>query len=102
LPGLLFEAAFHLDSKVFQRMWAAIAALAIPGVIATIGITAAVLTITFRGLGIAPDFTWGTALVFAALIAATDPVAVTALFRRLRTEQHRDSWERAELVTKPN
>jgi NhaP-type Na+/H+ or K+/H+ antiporter len=70
LPGLLFEAAFHLDSKVFQRMWAAIAALAIPGVIATIGITAAVLTITFRGLGIVPDFTWGTALVFAALIAA--------------------------------
>ena len=83
LPGLLFEAAFHLDSKVFRRMWAAIAALAIPGVIATIGITAAVLTITFRGLGIVPDFTWGTALVFAALIAATDPVAVTALFRRL-------------------
>jgi Na+:H+ antiporter len=83
LPGLLFEAAFHLDSKVFRRMWAAIAALAIPGVIAAIGITATVLTVSFRGLGSVPDFTWGTALVFASLIAATDPVAVTALFRRL-------------------
>jgi CPA1 family monovalent cation:H+ antiporter len=83
LPGLLFEAAFHLDSKVFRRMWVAITALAIPGVIAAIGITAVVLTVTFRGLGIVRDFSWGTALVFAALIAATDPVAVTALFRRL-------------------
>lgn len=61
----------------------AIAALAIPGVVAAIGITAVVVAVAFRGLAIVPHFAWGTALVFAALIAATDPVAVTALFRRL-------------------
>ncbi|MGE5099802.1 MAG: cation:proton antiporter [Deltaproteobacteria bacterium] len=57
--------------------------MAIPGVVAAIGITAIVVSVAFRGLAIVPDFTAGTALVFAALIAATDPVAVTALFRRL-------------------
>lgn len=83
LPGLLFEAAFHIDSAVFRRTWVAVAALAIPGVVAAIGITATILTLSFRGLAIVPDFGWGAALVFSALIAATDPVAVTALFRRL-------------------
>ena len=83
LPGLLFEAAVHIDSSVFRRMWPAITALAVPGVVAAIVITALLLTGALRGLGIVPDFAWGTALVFAAIVAATDPVAVTALFRQL-------------------
>lgn len=83
LPGLLFEAAVHIDSVVFRRMWMAITLLAIPGVVAAIGITALLLTGALRGMGIVPDFTWETALVFAAIVAATDPVAVTALFRQL-------------------
>lgn len=87
LPGLLFEAAFHIDSAVFRRTWMAVAGLAVPGVIAAIGITAAILTAAFRGLAIVPDFTWAAALVFSALIAATDPVAVTALFRRLHVPE---------------
>lgn len=87
LPGLLFEAAFHIDSAVFRRTWVAVAGLAIPGVIAAIGITAVILTAAFRGLAIVPDFAWGSALVFSAVIAATDPVAVTALFRRLHVSE---------------
>ncbi len=83
LPGLLFEAAFHLESGVFRRLWITIAALAIPGVVTAMGITAIVLVAALRGFGLVPDLTWGTALVFSALIAATDPVAVTALFRTL-------------------
>jgi monovalent cation:H+ antiporter, CPA1 family len=83
LPGLLFEAAFHIDSRAFRKMWVAVAALAIPGVIVAIGITALLVVSGLRGLAIVPDFLWGTALVFAALISATDPVAVTALFRQL-------------------
>ena len=83
LPGLLFEAAFHIEFAVFRKMWVAVTALAIPGVVVAIGIIAVVVTAAFRGFSLVPDFGWGTALVFAALIAATDPVAVTALFRQL-------------------
>jgi Na+:H+ antiporter len=83
LPGLLFEAAFHVDAGVFRRLWIPVAALAIPGVIAAIGLTAGLVMLALRGMGIVPDIAWSAVLVFAALIAATDPVAVTALFRKL-------------------
>jgi Na+:H+ antiporter len=83
LPGLLFEAAFHIEPAAFRRMWMAITALAIPGVVAAVGITAVLVIVSLHGLNIVPGFTWGAALIFAAIIAATDPVAVTALFRQL-------------------
>jgi CPA1 family monovalent cation:H+ antiporter len=83
LPGLLFEAAFHIESEVFRRVWLAIGGLAVPGVVVAIAITSFLLISALRGFGIEPDFTWATALVFSALIAATDPVAVTALFREM-------------------
>src|SRR6185437_8713123 len=71
LPGLLFEAAFHIDGAVFRKMWMAVAALAIPGVIVAIGITAALLTMALHGFSIVPSFGWGSALVFVAIVAAT-------------------------------
>jgi CPA1 family monovalent cation:H+ antiporter len=83
LPGLLFEAAFHIEASVFRRLWIAIVALAIPGVIVAMAITSVILVAALRGFGLAPDLAWGTAFVFSALIAATDPVAVTALFRQM-------------------
>jgi monovalent cation:H+ antiporter, CPA1 family len=83
LPGLLFEAAFHIEASVFRRLWIAIAALAIPGVIVAMVITSLILVAALRGFGLVPDLAWGTAFIFSALIAATDPVAVTALFREL-------------------
>lgn len=87
LPGLLFEAAFHIRATVFRRLWVAVAALAIPGVVAAIAITSAVMTTALRGFGIAPEFAWGSAMIFAAIVAATDPVAVTALFRELNVPE---------------
>ena len=83
LPGLLFEAAFHIHSVVFRRIWIAITALAVPGVIIAIAITTVIVTVALRALGLAPDFAWGSGMIFAAIVAATDPVAVTALFREL-------------------
>src|SRR5690242_50170 len=83
LPGLLFEAAFHLEYTDFRRHWVAISALAIPGVIAAVGLTAVMVTPVITLLGLDRGFTWTYGLVFGALIAATDPVAVTALFRQL-------------------
>ena len=58
LPGLLFEAAFHLEFQDFWRDRNAILALAVPGVIATIAITTLLLTPMVGALSLADDFDW--------------------------------------------
>ncbi|HEX5000508.1 MAG TPA: sodium:proton antiporter [Terriglobia bacterium] len=83
LPGLLFEAAFHIEFEDFWRDRVAILGLAVPGVVAAIALTTIVLEPAAQGLGLAAEFTWQHALVFSALIAATDPIAVVALFKSL-------------------
>lgn len=82
LPGLLFEAAYHLKSSEFWRNKFAIIVLAIPGVIVSIALTA-LLVLAAKSAGWLTAIGWRQALVFASLIAATDPVAVVALFREL-------------------
>lgn len=83
LPGLIFEAAFNLDVAEFWRNRLSIGALAVPGVIVAIVLTAAVVTPVMAGLELDRGFDWRYGLVFGALIAATDPIAVVALFKRL-------------------
>jgi monovalent cation:H+ antiporter, CPA1 family len=83
LPGLLFEAAFHLEFRKFWQNKITIFALAVPGVVAAIGLTAVILAPTANALHFVNGFTMAHALVFAALIAATDPIAVVALFKSL-------------------
>lgn len=84
LPGLIFEAAFNLSASEFARNRLAIGALAVPGVVVAMALTAAVVTPIMVALGLDVNFDWRYGLVFGALIAATDPIAVVALFRRLR------------------
>ena len=76
VPPLIFEAAFNLDFEQLRRNLPAILVLAVPGVIVTMLIVAAIVAGT-SGLS------FPVALVFGALIAATDPVAVISLFRSL-------------------
>jgi CPA1 family monovalent cation:H+ antiporter len=83
LPGLLFEAAFHLEFRKFWQNKIAIGGLAVPGLLVSIGVTAAILTPVANGLHFVEGFTMLHALVFSALIAATDPIAVVALFKSL-------------------
>ena len=83
LPGLVFEAAFHLDAQKFWQNKLAIHALAIPGVAAAIGLTAILLQPVASALHFVDGFGMRHALVFAALIVATDPIAVVALFKSL-------------------
>jgi CPA1 family monovalent cation:H+ antiporter len=83
LPGLVFEAAFHLEFARFWRNKIAISALALPGVAAAIALTAALLTPVASALHFVSSFRLIHGLVFAALISATDPIAVVALFKRL-------------------
>ncbi len=73
---LIFEAAFHLNWDDLRRDLVLILALAVPGVAIT---TWLVGTMVYMGT----DFQYPVALLFGAMMAATDPVAVIALFRYL-------------------
>ena len=83
LPGLVFEAAFHLDADRFWASKGALIGLAIPGLAFAIVLTAAALAPLSMLTG-SSGLGFGYALLFASLIAATDPIAVTAMFRTLR------------------
>ena len=76
VPPLVFEAAFHIRLEDLRRDFWLIITLAVPGVILT---TLLVGGVVAWGTGLALP----AALVFGALISATDPVSVVALFRRL-------------------
>ena len=76
VPPLVFEAAFHIDFHRLRDNLVPILVLAIPGVLLT---TVIVGGIVAAGVNLPLP----TALVFGALISATDPVAVVALFRTL-------------------
>ncbi len=81
LPGLLFEASFHLDVRDFRHDLLAILALAVPGVAAAIGLTATILSLVAGTLHLKAEFPWSQALIFGSVVAATDPIAVVGLFR---------------------
>jgi len=83
LPGLLFDAAFHIEFRQFWRNRLTISALALPGVAAAIALTALILPPVANTLHFVQGFTWKHALVFGAIISATDPIAVVAIFRNL-------------------
>jgi CPA1 family monovalent cation:H+ antiporter len=76
IPPLLFEAAWNLDFDELRRSWLAVPLLATIGVIISMAV-AAFLLVAWRQLD------WAPALVFGAIIAATDPVSVVAVFRKL-------------------
>ncbi len=76
LPTLIFEAAIGLSVRAFFRNLGPILVLAVVGV----AVSAALVGVTLNvGLGIPV----AAALLFGALISATDPVAVVAVFREL-------------------
>jgi monovalent cation:H+ antiporter, CPA1 family len=76
VPPLVFEAAFHLSFQELRRNLPAILLLAVPGVILTAIIIGGLLVFGIK-------LSLPVALVFGALIAATDPVSIVALFRTL-------------------
>jgi CPA1 family monovalent cation:H+ antiporter len=76
LPALLFEATLHIEAATLRKTLLPIALLAIPGVLLTAAIVGALV---HWGVG----FDWSTALLFGAIVAATDPIAVLAIFKRL-------------------
>jgi monovalent cation:H+ antiporter, CPA1 family len=84
LPGLVFDAAFRTHADPFRWARTRIVFLAVPGVVVTAVVVAAILSVA-AGVSIQ------SGLVIGAMVAATDPAAVVATFRgsaappRLRT-----------------
>ncbi len=76
VPPLIFEAAFHIRFADLKRDLWLILLMAIPGVLVTTFLVGWIVSFV-------PGIALPTALIFGALIAATDPVAVVALFKQL-------------------
>ncbi len=79
LAFLLFAGAIHVNLEDLGREWLTIASLAIVGTLAAAGIVAGVtwLVLGWLGLGIPVLH----ALLFGALIAPTDPIAVLGIMK---------------------
>jgi CPA1 family monovalent cation:H+ antiporter len=76
LPTLIFESAFNLDARLLSQNMTPVLTLAIPGLLLSTAIVGGLLTLV-------TPLPLGSALLFGALISATDPVAVIALFKEL-------------------
>ncbi len=76
LPALIFESGFALDARQMTKDLAPILIMAIPAML---------MSTVIVGVGVwwLLDIKLIVALVFGALISATDPVAVVALFKEL-------------------
>ena len=87
LPVLIFSAAYELDLHTFRKTFVNSCILAIPGVVVSMGLAALLM----MGISaVVPEFggwNWTFALMFGALISATDPVAVVALLKELNTSK---------------
>jgi len=77
LPPLLFEAAFYIPWHQLRRNASVILVLATLGVLLSACVTA-------TGMHFLMHWQWISALVFGALIAATDPVSVIATFKEAK------------------
>src|SRR5688572_22401475 len=76
LPPLLYAAAFFTPLRELRRNVRAISALAVGLVLATM---VAVAVVAHEAL----DFGWAESFVLGAIVSPTDPVAATAIARRL-------------------
>ena len=80
LPALLFEGAWSTKIKRLRENWQEIFLLAGPGILLSLIVIAGLVHL-FAGLS------WPTALLLAAILSPTDPIAVLGLFRQLRVNE---------------
>ncbi|GAC1364007.1 MAG: sodium:proton antiporter [Ktedonobacteraceae bacterium] len=76
LPALLFEGAWNVDVKHLTANWLIVLLLAVPGLLLSVLVVAALLHWT---LGLP----WLLVLLLGAIISPTDPIAVLALLRQM-------------------
>lgn len=76
LPALLFEAAWNLRLDHLRQNLVPILTLAIAGVVLSVGVVGGIIHLAV-GLPLS------TSMLFGAVISATDPVSVLAIFKKL-------------------
>jgi monovalent cation:H+ antiporter, CPA1 family len=80
LPALLFEAAWNMDLRLLRQN-------AIPiSVLATLGVLISMIIVAYC-LHLGAAMPLGAAFLFGAMISATDPISVLALFRKMGMNQ---------------
>ena len=89
LPALIFEASYQIDFGKLRPSLLGVSLLAGPGVLASAGLVALFLHL---GAGLPPD----EAFVVGAMLAATDPAAVIATFKRLASPRRLSTLVEAE------
>lgn len=83
LPILIFEASYAMDLHTFKKTSTNAILLAVPGILIALGLTAALaMGLGYFGIGL-ENWNWSLALMFGAIVSATDPVAVVALLKEL-------------------
>lgn len=83
LPTLIFEAAFGMDVHTFKKSFTNAFMLAVPGIIIALLLTGVIIMgMKSAGMGF-EGWGWTLALLFGAVVSATDPVAVVALLKEL-------------------
>lgn len=88
LPILIFEASINLDIHIFKKSLLNASVLAVPGVIVCLILTGLlIMGLKYTFPQTISQWSWESALMFGALISATDPVAVVALLNELKTSK---------------
>ena len=82
LPPIIFESGFSLETKSFFRNFDGICALAFGGTLIST-IVVGVFCWVCGAIGLVTALSITHALVFGALVSATDPVSVLAVFQEL-------------------
>lgn len=80
LPALIFESALNLNARQLVKDIAPVLTLAVPALLISTGLIGV-------GLWLVLPIDLMVALLFGALISATDPVAVISLFKELGTPE---------------
>jgi CPA1 family monovalent cation:H+ antiporter len=87
LPILLFESAFNMDSRRLLKNIVPVVVLAIPALLLSTVIVGGILFFSSTKWGIIESIPHDNpliaALLFGALVSATDPVAVVSIFKEL-------------------
>ncbi|NJL70477.1 MAG: hypothetical protein HC888_02110 [Candidatus Competibacteraceae bacterium] len=80
LPALLFEASWNIHLQELKAVWRAVAAFATVGVL----ISTTVVGLALYHFAAVPI---GAAFLVGAIVSATDPISVVALFRQLGVDK---------------
>jgi CPA1 family monovalent cation:H+ antiporter len=89
IPGLVFEAAYRIEIRQLTPVLGATFLLAGPGVVIGALVTAVVLHL-------ATGLAFSHAFLVGAMVSATDPAAVVATFKRLRSPRRLSTLVEAE------